>query len=119
MLPANMMSRWHIHISTEDMDPQVATAAALAGIQLQVLLFWYDSTHICEVEHYRNFVFAKGRVPGGGFPEDSFGQAMHADICAAAPEGRWREAHAAYGTYLLADGDEPMVGHVRGNKYKD
>lgn len=119
VVPDAIMSRCHFRLDADAVDTRVVAAAATSGIELQVLLFWYDSSHVCQVSHYRDFVFAKGRVPGGGFPEDSFGQAMHADICSAAKAGRWRESHAAYGTYLLDDGYGPMVGHVRGRRYVD
>merc|ERR1719188_739603 len=112
------MSRCRIQLSgAEDVGPRVAASAAGAGVRLCPLFFWYDSTHICRTDHYLGFVFAKGNVPGGGFPEDSFGQAMHAEISAAARNGSWREAHAAYGTFLLDDRGGPVVGHLRGRRY--
>mmetsp|Transcript_53721 Transcript_53721/g.156608 ORF Transcript_53721/g.156608 Transcript_53721/m.156608 type:complete len:381 (+) Transcript_53721:35-1177(+) len=114
---AAVMSRCHLRLEEGDVDERVAAAAAASGVDLRVLLFWYDSSHVCRVSHYRDFVFARGRVPGGGFPEDSFGQAMHAEISAAAQAGDWQQAHAAYGTYLLVDGGGPMVGHLRGRRF--
>merc|ERR1712039_680266 len=113
------MSRWNISVDEGLVDPSVDRVVAVAGLQLQVLLFWYDSTHICLSSHYRDFVFAKGRVPGGGFPEDSLGQTMHAEICAAARAGSWHDVHAAYGTFLVTDGGGPMVGHLRGRRYNE
>jgi len=116
-LPAAVQSRCQFRLDDDAVDEGVAAAAAMSEVTLRVLLFWYDSSHLCQVSHYRDVVFAKGHVPGGGFPEDSFGQAMHADICAGAQAGRWRQAHAAYGTYLYVDGQGPLVGHLRGRRY--
>lgn len=116
--PEAVQVRCHIPIvEQEGLSPAVQNVADGAGISLQRLFFWYDSTHFCESDFYRDFVFAPGRVPGGGFPEDSFGQEMHAEICAAARDGSWRQVHAAYGTYLLVDGGGPMVGHQSGRRY--
>ena len=114
------MTRCNLRLDPNDMSPEVASAAAASNVNILVLLFWYVSWHICQTLHYRDFVFTKGRVPGGGFPEDSLGQGMHAEIWAAAQDGRWREAHSAYGTYIYdADGEGPMVGHLRGRRYID
>jgi len=99
------------------LPPEVSQAAAVAGIELRVLPFWYDSSHICLVSHYMEFVFLKGRVPGGAFPEDSVGQELVTELKNA--NGTWREVHAAFSTFLVVDGPLPMVGHFRGRKYRD
>merc|ERR1712187_1032296 len=116
--PEHVQMRCGIRLTGDDLSPQVAQASASAGIRLCPLLFWYDSTHFSLASHYREFVFAKGRVPGAGFPEDSLGQEMHAEICATAKQGgNWYDVHARYGTYLLLDDTGSMVGHLRGRRY--
>jgi len=117
--PEHVQHRCGIRLVEDDVDPQVSEMCAREDIRLWPLLFWYDSTHICSLSHYREFVFAQGRVPGGGFPEDTLGQVMHSEICAAAKVGSWHAVHARYGTYLFLDGGGPMVGHLRGRRYVD
>mmetsp|Transcript_28369 Transcript_28369/g.90265 ORF Transcript_28369/g.90265 Transcript_28369/m.90265 type:complete len:461 (+) Transcript_28369:78-1460(+) len=83
------------------------------GLQFVPLIQWYDSTHLCETEHYRRFVFGPRRlVARGGFIEDKFGQAELADIRSRGVT----VAHHEYGTFLAAgDGfTEPCVGHLDG-----
>ena len=41
-------------------------APRLGGLPLLPLLFWYDKTHICEVAHYRHFVFGEPEVGAAG-----------------------------------------------------
>eukprot|EP00971_Amphidinium_carterae_P058319 1153761-Amphidinium_carterae.1 len=39
------------------------------------------------------------------------------DVCTWCEAGNgWRDAHSKYGTYVLVDGDSPIVGHVRGRR---
>ncbi|CAE7668465.1 unnamed protein product [Symbiodinium pilosum] len=64
--PSHLASNWHL-------QPQAWEGAAV-DFKLRPLCLWYDSAHICRLEHYRDFVFRKGRDWSGGFPEDSFGQ---------------------------------------------
>ncbi|CAK0843483.1 unnamed protein product [Prorocentrum cordatum] len=90
--PHNLMSRWHIDVDGDIIGPAAKAAAATVGYQLRVLPFWYDSTHIEE---------------------------MHAEICAAARAGSWRQAHARYATWLATDGGGPVVGHLRGRRYHE
>lgn len=118
-LPDSIQARCNIKVDSEEVDGVAAEAASTAGIRLRFLLFWYDSAHFCSTTHYRTFVFNTGRVPRGGFPEDSLGQRMHAEICTAAigAPGGWREAHAQYGTFLYVDGGPNAVGHLKGRKY--
>eukprot|EP00747_Dinoflagellata_sp_TGD_P218825 gnl/TRDRNA2_/TRDRNA2_91028_c0_seq1.p1 gnl/TRDRNA2_/TRDRNA2_91028_c0~~gnl/TRDRNA2_/TRDRNA2_91028_c0_seq1.p1 ORF type:complete len:370 (+),score=55.33 gnl/TRDRNA2_/TRDRNA2_91028_c0_seq1:139-1248(+) len=123
--PEQILNGCQIRVDEESAtDSAVSEAAASSGIQLRLLLFWYDSTHICQTKHYRYFVFEEPppmvprRVAKGGFPEDSMGQAMHQEICAAARNGKWRDVHATYGTYIYVPSDGlPLVGHVRGRRY--
>lgn len=115
----NVRERCGIALHSDLADGLVGDVAAAVGISLRFLFFWYDSAHVCQAEHCRTFVFNTGRVPRGGFPEDTLGQSMHAELCAAAAGGDWREAHAAYGTYLFVDGDDEIAGHLKGRKYLD
>ena len=62
-----------------------------------LFVFHRDFAVQSSASHYRDFVFARGRIPGGGFPEDSLGQTMHAEICAGARANTWHEVHSIYG----------------------
>jgi hypothetical protein len=85
------------------------------------LMFWYDSTHIACVEHYKNFVYREHFVDGvpryvtafkirtGDFIEDKLGQAEREDI-----KANGLQAHAKYGTFMLEDGLGPFVQHCHG-----
>lgn len=85
------------------------------------LIFWYDSTHIASVEHYKNFVFGLHRLKGvtnfaqefrlnaGDFVEDKLGQAEREDI-----KINGLQEHRKYGTYLLEDLAGPFVFHCHG-----
>lgn len=115
----NVRERCGIALDREHADGLVGDVAAAAGVGLRFLFFWYDSAHVCQAEHYRRFVFNTGRVPRGGFPEDTLGQSMHAELCAAAASGDWRRVHAEYGTYLFVDGLDEIAGHLKGRKYMD
>mmetsp|Transcript_8558 Transcript_8558/g.18982 ORF Transcript_8558/g.18982 Transcript_8558/m.18982 type:complete len:759 (+) Transcript_8558:46-2322(+) len=83
------------------------------GLQMVPLIQWYDSAHLCEVEHYRSFVFGPRQlVSRGGFIEDKLGQTQLADI----RKRGVAVAHPEYGTFIAA-GDgfaEPCVGHLDG-----
>ena len=108
------------------------------GLPLLPLLFWYDKIHVAERAHYLSAVFgidatggdaaaAAGAATGAGlaaedgsvcvvkrgeFIEDSFGQAQLADI-----KRHGLRAHAKYGTYLVDDGQGPMITHIDGKRY--
>jgi hypothetical protein len=116
---ANVEVRCGIPKADVSIVEHVNTTIGTSGFELKYLLFWYDSAHFCSAAHYREFVFSRGRIPGGGFPEDSLGQAMHAEICTAVIAGDWRGAHSVYGTYLYDDDWGPLVGHLRGRTYTD
>ncbi|CAE7510035.1 unnamed protein product [Symbiodinium sp. CCMP2456] len=108
--PAHLASNWHL-------QPEVWDAAD-GSFKLRPLCLWYDSAHICRLDHYRDFVFRKGRDWSGGFPEDSFGQDMQQELRSAAAEGRWKEVHDTFGTYLYDDGGGPVVGHLNGRRFR-
>ena len=82
----------------------------VAGVTLIPMIQWYDSTHICTVEHYKNFVFGRQRLTKGNFIEADLGQKQLQTITT---EGM--QAHAEYATFLLDD--DPMlriVAHMDG-----
>lgn len=110
-------SRWGLTFDLDEVVSQVASCAAQAQIHLRYLLYWYDSAHFCETTYYRTFVFNSGRIPRGGFPEDTLGQTMQSEIFAAGPQ--WRDAHEKYGTYLYVDDAGEAVGHLGGRQYLD
>ena len=90
------------------------------GVPLVPLPFWYDRTHICEVQRYTSFVFAEYQVDKKvQFIEDAVGKPQRVDI-----QRNGMQAHARYATYLLHNSpvDEPvstpLVHHVHGRKYE-
>ncbi|CAJ1454008.1 unnamed protein product [Effrenium voratum] len=107
---SHLASNWHVR-----------SCEAVIGSDkewvLRPLFMWYDSAHICRVDHYKDLVFRKGRDWSGGFIEDSFGQEMQTALRAAVATGSWREVHEAYGTYLYDDGAGPVIGHLNGRRY--
>lgn len=101
----HVLSKYGIRISPFHADSK--------GLKMLPLIQWYDSTHICQVSHYRGFVFGPRRlVSSGGFIEDKLGQAQLADIRERGVEA----AHPTYGTYLVqGDGfSEACVAHLDG-----
>eukprot|EP00434_Breviolum_minutum_P020355 symbB.v1.2.017951.t1/scaffold1411.1/size120435/9 len=90
----------------------------MKSMVLRPLFLWYDSAHICSVEHYKNLVFRKGRQWSGGFIEDSFGQEMQSTLRQASMSGELSEVHEIYGTYLYDDGAGPIVGHLDGRRWR-
>ncbi|KAJ1454465.1 hypothetical protein M885DRAFT_566220 [Pelagophyceae sp. CCMP2097] len=80
------------------------------GLELWPLLQWYDSTHVCEVAHYRGFVFRGDLVKKGGFVEDKLGQHQLAHIRTTG-----LAAHAEYGTFVVDAQGEPVVAHLDGH----
>lgn len=105
-------SQWQV-----GQDLQSVMEVSLGPVILRPLFLWYDSAHICSVEHYKNLVFRKGRQWSGGFIEDSFGQEMLAALRAASASGNVTEVHEIYGTYLYDDGAGPIVGHLDGRRW--
>jgi len=102
---SHVLSKYRIHIEPWQADD--------AGLLMMPLIQWYDSTHICEVEYYRKFVFGPRKlVARGGFIEDKFGQAQLADIRARGVE----VSHRDWGTFIAAGSGfaEPVVGHLDG-----
>eukprot|EP00435_Cladocopium_sp_Y103_P075008 s225_g53.t1 len=105
-------SQWQV-----GQDLQAMLEVSLGPVILRPLFLWYDSAHICSVEHYKNLVFRKGRQWSGGFIEDSFGQEMLAALRVASASGNVTEVHEIYGTYLYDDGAGPIVGHLDGRRW--
>eukprot|EP00301_Raphidiophrys_heterophryoidea_P013894 c2145_g1_i1.p1 GENE.c2145_g1_i1~~c2145_g1_i1.p1 ORF type:complete len:361 (-),score=80.21 c2145_g1_i1:246-1286(-) len=70
----------------------------VASFRMVPLIQWFDSTHICQTDHYQNFVMnRKNRfVAKGGFIEDRMGPIQLADI-----RQNGMEAHAKYGTWIV------------------
>ena len=81
------------------------------GFSLTPLLQWYDSTHVCSMKHYRDFVYRGGLVARGGFVEDKLGQYQLKRI-----KERGLGAHAEFAQFVLDDGiEKPMVSHLDGH----
>ena len=84
------------------------------GASLIPLLFWFDKTHVCRTEHYRNFLFRRAYfLRDGDFIEDTFGHRELDDI-----KGNGIGAHAKYGTFLYErdDGLE-LLAHLDGRRF--
>jgi hypothetical protein len=100
-------SKYKVHIASHVLVPP-----ELGGAKLVPLVQWYDSTHVCRLQYYRDFVYSrkKLRVKKGGFIEDKLGQQQLQEI----KEGGM-DAFAPYGTYILDDlSDQVSVSHLNG-----
>lgn len=85
------------------------------NIKLVPLIFWYDSTHIASVSHYKEFVFKEHifkdkivKLTIGDFIEDKFGQMQREDI-----KSNGIQAHSKYKSYVLVN-DVIHVKHRSG-----
>jgi len=79
-------------------------------------LFWYDNVHICDTQHYRDFVFHKSykMVARGGFVEDKLSPVLKRTV----ERMGLREGHARFGCYLLDDHSGIFfTGHLDGGSY--
>eukprot|EP00434_Breviolum_minutum_P043637 symbB.v1.2.038909.t1/scaffold6236.1/size19760/2 len=89
-------------------------------ISLMPIIFWYDSTHIAVVEHYKSLVFGPNEAyTAGNFVEETFGVRQRNDIMA---NGMGNGVHAKYGTYhcisLSSDGSRrPLICHLNGVRF--
>ncbi len=100
--PRYVQSKYQLRIAPQPTD---------FGFSLTPLLQWYDSTHICSMRHYRDFVYRGGLVARGGFVEDKLGQYQLKRI-----KERGLSAHAEFAQYVLDDGiEKPMVSHLDGH----
>ena len=100
--PRFVLSKYAFRIEPKRLSPSITVVP---------LLQWYDSTHICATQHYRDFVYRGDLVKKGGFVEDKLGQFQLADI-----RKNGLDAHSVYGTYVLDDGvDRPIVAHLDGH----
>ena len=100
--PRYVQSKYQLKIAPQPTD---------FGFSLIPLLQWYDSTHICSMKHYRDFVYRGGLVARGGFVEDKLGQYQLKRI-----KERGLSAHAEFAQFVLDDGvEKPMVSHLDGH----
>lgn len=85
-------------------------------LSLTPTFFWYDNTHICETEHYRDFVFNPQykMVVRGGFVEDRLSPVIKKTV----ERLGLSEGHARFGCYLLDDHSGLFfTGHLDGGAY--
>jgi hypothetical protein len=79
-------------------------------------LFWFDNTHICETNHYRDFIFydAYRQVARGGFVEDKVSPLLK-KTCERLG---LRDGHSRYGCFLLDDhSGAAFTGHIDGGTF--
>lgn len=68
---------------------------AVGGLRLVPIIFWYDSTHLASVDHYRSLVFGPEEAyRAGAFVEETFGVRQRAAIMAGG-----MAVHPRFGTY--------------------
>jgi hypothetical protein len=85
-------------------------------MSLTPTLFWYDNVHICETEHYRDFVFHPDykMVARGGFVEDKLSPVLKRTV----ERLGLKEGHSRFGCYLLDDHSGMFfTGHLDGGSY--
>lgn len=91
---------------------------AIGSVRLVPIIFWYDSTHITSVEHYRTLVFGPDeKYRPGNFVEETFGIRQRNDIMK-----NGMSVHSKYGTYHClshsVDGSRrPLICHLNGNRF--
>lgn len=85
-------------------------------VTLTPTLFWYDNVHICETEHYRDFIFHEKykMVARGGFVEDKLSPVIKRTV----ERLGLRDGHSRFGCYLLDDHSGTFfTGHLDGGNY--
>jgi hypothetical protein len=88
----------------------------LNQMSLVPTLFWYDNIHICETEHYRDFVFHKPykMVARGGFVEDKLSPVLKRTV----ERLGLKDGHSRFGCYLLDDHSGMFfTGHLDGGSF--
>lgn len=85
-------------------------------LSLTPTLFWYDNIHICETEHYRDFIFdpVYKMVAKGGFVEDKLSPVIKRTV----DRMGLAEGHSRFGCYLLDDHSGFFfTGHLDGGSF--
>lgn len=85
-------------------------------LSLTPTFFWYDNVHICETEHYRDFIFdpTYKMVVRGGFVEDKLSPVIKKTV----ERFGLAHGHARFGCYLLDDHSGMFfTGHLDGGAY--
>jgi len=112
----NHVERLKSRLGSHGKPPDLSWAVPLNtnGVTLLPLLQWYDSTHVCRTDFYRDFVFGPNKlVKKGGFIEDKLGQQQLKDL-----KEHGESSFSVYGTYLMYHGDnEVTVAHLDGGDF--
>lgn len=85
-------------------------------LSLTPTFFWYDNVHICETQHYRDFIFNPRfkMVVRGGFVEDKLSPVIKKTV----ERLGLTEGHARFGCFLLDDHSGMFfTGHLDGGSY--
>jgi len=85
-------------------------------LSLTPTVFWYDNIHVCETNHYRDFIFDPEykMVVRGGFVEDKVSQVIRKNL----ERFGLREGHSRFGCFLLDDHSGMyFTGHFDGGNY--
>ena len=82
------------------------------------IYFWYDRTHLCKKQTYKEIVFGHGYFKRGNFIEDVFGHVMMNDIRSSTCLEEMITRHNKYGCYLYEPSNEIYLRHLNGRKYK-
>jgi hypothetical protein len=97
-------------------DNNYNTMMGLTQLSLTPTLFWYDNTHICLTQHYREFVYNDRfrMVAKGGFVEDKLSPVIIRQV----ERLGLVKGHAQFGCYLLDDHSGYFfTGHMDGGSY--
>ena len=106
----------HFAIEEEWREKQGNDDLGYQQLSLTPTLFWYDNVHICETEHYRDFVFdpTYKMVARGGFVEDKLSPVLKRTV----ERLGLRDGHSRFGCYLLDDHSGMFfTGHLDGGAY--
>lgn len=85
-------------------------------LSLTPTFFWYDNVHICETQHYRDFIFdpQQKMVVKGGFVEDKLSPIIKRTVERLGV----KEGHSRFGCFLLDDHSGMFfTAHLDGGNY--
>lgn len=84
------------------------------GLRLMPLVFWYDKTHLCRTDYYRNNIFKNDDIKIISFIEDTFGIHQKNDIIK-----NGFQSFSKYRSFLYYEDfpDSIMIKHNSGRHY--
>jgi hypothetical protein len=107
----------HVAWMEANKNRENSSSTATCQLSLTPTFFWYDNVHICETDHYRDFVYNPKykMVVRGGFVEDKLSPVIKKTVERL---GSLKDGHGRFGCYLLDDHSGLFfTGHLDGGSY--